>query len=630
MKQNENTAALFVEKVVNYHKTYKSIISKQINLDSYPTEIYFETSDLCNANCIMCAKFSAYLFDRLNEEEIRNIYKRSSVMKLDYLEYLFKSGVLDYCFFTHIHGFGEPLLNKNLIKFIQLLRVKACNTDFFTNAMLLKENLAKKIVEYSVENISVSFYGGTKETYEQVMRNCDFDIVVNNLKGLNDYKDKTNSKYPKVGFNLAVMQCMFKELPRIAQLAALVGASSLSLAHLQVYDFIPQLKNEYKKFNPIKDFMVLLKLKRVCSKNNIELALSDFMLTLNLKKVAIITKKNIKKDTNAKIKSASKMKKMRNIQLNYNEYSYEELSRMKQQVNTNAQNVNNQKCLDKPIFEVFKNDNLPYVENYVDLNEQKENFYKTISKIYSNQYPIYCFQPFMTMFIKQTGKVKPCCFWRDDYPGFELGDLNTQSIEDIWNGEKFQALRGAIIKGYVPFSCYYCLTSALMPKAMGYPNVIGMEKISKSKFLGAIQNRFEVIYEVSRDNMENVRFINLSVEGIEGENVIFDSTNKDPQIIFDIKDKLITKNIFIFIKVIIAKLRDTTSLEVFYTYNNEYFTEQNKIHLPFKEGENFLWCFIPNEEDIPIRGIRIDPVSEQAMFNIQFIFVCTSCPTNKS
>ena len=73
MKQNENTADLFVKKVINYYKIYKNIVSKQINLDSYPMEIFFETSNLCNANCIMCAKFSAYLFDRLNKEERKKI-----------------------------------------------------------------------------------------------------------------------------------------------------------------------------------------------------------------------------------------------------------------------------------------------------------------------------------------------------------------------------------------------------------------------------------------------------------------------------------------------------------------------------------------------------------------------------
>jgi radical SAM protein with 4Fe4S-binding SPASM domain len=485
-----------------------------------------------------------------------------------------KSGFLDYCFFAHLHGFGEPLLNKNIIKFIQLLGLKACNTDFFTNGMLLRENVAKKLVDYSVEKVNVSFYGGTKESYERIMRNCDFDVVLNNLKYLNAYKKKTDSEYPKVGFTLAVMQSNFKELSRIAQLAALVGATTLRLDHFLVYEILPQLNKEYKKYHPIKDFLVISKLMYVCSKNNIELLLADYLSTSKVKDVSVWRS------------GADKLRK----------------------------------CINKPIFGIFKNDNLPYAEGYIDLNKQKENYYKNISKIYSKQYSIYCFQPFTTMFVKQDGKVKPCCFWRDDYLEFELGDINTQRIEDIWNGEKFQALREDIIKGLVPYSCYDCLTSGSMPKTIGYPNVIGMEKITKSKFLEATQNRFEVICEVSKDNMENVRFISLSVERIEGENIILTSTNNDPQIIFDIRN--IIKDIFIFIKIIITKLRDTNSLEVFYSYNNKDFTEQNKIYLPLKEGENFLWCFIPNEKDIPITGIRIDPVSEQTRFNIQFIFIC--------
>lgn len=134
---------------------YNNIISTNSYIDNLPLEIFFETSNLCNARCITCARFSVYLDD----DTIRNNYKSSSMMDIQYIEKIYRSRLLDCCISAHLHGFGEPLLNRNFIKFIQLLRLKGCYIDFFTNGKLLTENIAKKLVDYSVDKIYISFYG---------------------------------------------------------------------------------------------------------------------------------------------------------------------------------------------------------------------------------------------------------------------------------------------------------------------------------------------------------------------------------------------------------------------------------------------------------------------------------------
>jgi radical SAM protein with 4Fe4S-binding SPASM domain len=55
-----------------------------------------------------------------------------------------------------------------------------------------------------------------------------------------------------------------------------------------------------------------------------------------------------------------------------------------------------------------------------------------------------CPQPFFTMQINPDGKVVPC--YSFEYPGI-MGDCNTQSAYDIWNGETFRQFRRRMLEG---------------------------------------------------------------------------------------------------------------------------------------------------------------------------------------
>jgi radical SAM protein with 4Fe4S-binding SPASM domain len=55
-----------------------------------------------------------------------------------------------------------------------------------------------------------------------------------------------------------------------------------------------------------------------------------------------------------------------------------------------------------------------------------------------------CPQPFFTMQINPDGKVVPC--YSFEYPGI-MGDCNTQSVYDIWNGETFRQFRRRMLDG---------------------------------------------------------------------------------------------------------------------------------------------------------------------------------------
>ncbi|MFH0865919.1 MAG: radical SAM/SPASM domain-containing protein [Bacteroidota bacterium] len=63
-----------------------------------------------------------------------------------------------------------------------------------------------------------------------------------------------------------------------------------------------------------------------------------------------------------------------------------------------------------------------------------------------------CNAPFNSLFLGIDGYVIPCCFNRK----MKLGSFNTQSILDIWNGEKIADFRNEFINFRFPDSCFQC------------------------------------------------------------------------------------------------------------------------------------------------------------------------------
>lgn len=73
--------------------------------------------------------------------------------------------------------------------------------------------------------------------------------------------------------------------------------------------------------------------------------------------------------------------------------------------------------------------------------------------------PTYCAYPWQQMIVDLTGEVVPCCFWSGyGNVGKPLGNTNVSSLDEIWNGSDYQALRRANASGdLVGHPCHQCM-----------------------------------------------------------------------------------------------------------------------------------------------------------------------------
>lgn len=87
-----------------------------------------------------------------------------------------------------------------------------------------------------------------------------------------------------------------------------------------------------------------------------------------------------------------------------------------------------------------------------------------------------CVLPWIHLNLEPSGVVQPCCMMTDQ--NYIAGDLNTQTIEEIWNGEPLKKLRREMINGENPKACTKCFNAEV---ATGLSNRIHNNKNFNSK-----------------------------------------------------------------------------------------------------------------------------------------------------
>jgi MoaA/NifB/PqqE/SkfB family radical SAM enzyme len=83
----------------------------------------------------------------------------------------------------------------------------------------------------------------------------------------------------------------------------------------------------------------------------------------------------------------------------------------------------------------------------------------SLKKVGSDQPWSLCRRPWTLMYFTAHGRAIPCCiapFSMRGYDSFTLGDATQQSLREIWNGERYQDFRRALLSDQPPRACASC------------------------------------------------------------------------------------------------------------------------------------------------------------------------------
>ncbi|MDR0370328.1 MAG: radical SAM protein [Prevotellaceae bacterium] len=191
----------------------------------YPAFISVEPADFCQLACPECPVGNG-----------KSYSKRGRTLSLEH----FKESV-DELKETLVHVIfyfqGEPLLNRNLTEMIAYTHRAGIYTSTSTNAQLIDERTAEKLVQSGLDKLIVSIDGTTQATYEKYRIGGKLEKAVNAVKLLVAAKKRSGRTNPIIEIQFLVLKTNEHQLDEIKKLTKETGADRLSLKSAQLYDF---------------------------------------------------------------------------------------------------------------------------------------------------------------------------------------------------------------------------------------------------------------------------------------------------------------------------------------------------------------------------------------------------------
>ena len=179
--------------IYNLIKKYPLRFVRNLGLKNtdFPSQIWLENTNHCNAECIMCPRESHT--------------RKKGIMKFELYVKLIKeiSTYRNTLQRLHMHNFGEPLLDKKLPERIKLAKNHGIKHVYFvTNASLLNEESSFRLISSGLDEMKISFYGTEEASYNRVMKGLDFQETLDNVKKFFKIRREMKSSTPKVVIQL--------------------------------------------------------------------------------------------------------------------------------------------------------------------------------------------------------------------------------------------------------------------------------------------------------------------------------------------------------------------------------------------------------------------------------------------
>lgn len=176
--------------------------------EGYPKlkEVRFENTNLCGFDCFFCPREK---MSRKKGIQSMADFELGLQRVEEYVGGPFEGSV-------HLHGYGEPLLDKNLLEKIKIVSTRWPNSDSYIVTTLgykLADGYLESLIENGLKRINVSFYGSTPESYKYNTTTDNFQIAYDNLMKLIKLNEIAKDKI-KISVKTEIKG--FKDIPREA------------------------------------------------------------------------------------------------------------------------------------------------------------------------------------------------------------------------------------------------------------------------------------------------------------------------------------------------------------------------------------------------------------------------------
>ena len=163
----------------NRTKLLWGYLARRSRLSALPVEYIVETTAKCNLYCPMCPREThkqpkADMTDDVYERLVREAGRTAEHMMLI--------------------GLGEPFMDRQIFERIEFCHRHSVSTLLSTNGTFLDEATAARVLDSPLEQITLSFDGAKKETFEFYRKGAKFEKVRDNFVRFAKMKHERRSK----------------------------------------------------------------------------------------------------------------------------------------------------------------------------------------------------------------------------------------------------------------------------------------------------------------------------------------------------------------------------------------------------------------------------------------------------
>lgn len=137
------------------------------------------------------------------------------------------SQLSDYLYLITLHGWGEPLLNKELPQIVALAHQHNICTAITTNGMLLNASMSESLIESKLDILYVSIDGCSEESYQKYRVGGSFEKVISNVQQLVELKKRKKSYFPFIEWQYIVFKHNEHEISQAKLMAKKMGINNI-------------------------------------------------------------------------------------------------------------------------------------------------------------------------------------------------------------------------------------------------------------------------------------------------------------------------------------------------------------------------------------------------------------------
>ena len=153
----------------------------------FPLFIDIEGTSACNLKCPFCAT------------TFRGKVIKKGFVTFDAVKRIIDEGVSNNLYGVKFNIRGEPLLHPEIHEFVKYAKQRGLIDVYFnSNAMLLTDDIARKLIDAGLDRLSISFEGITKDVYEKYRVGAKYETVLSNIEKIQSLKKKLGVEHPKI------------------------------------------------------------------------------------------------------------------------------------------------------------------------------------------------------------------------------------------------------------------------------------------------------------------------------------------------------------------------------------------------------------------------------------------------